>query len=599
MLRNCSDDMPTITLSRPPGYSDLPQKVLTAESPALGIYLAHIAENAAFGMVRLEVFSGLYHDGETVGLPTSTYDGYNYSLSELTFCWAVQNSTNPSTHWLTGPDSLWYGAWLVDQATGRVSCVEAYRQSGDHPDPAISQDGTLLVFTIAQRLKTTILIDTQLTAYTDLANSEFAVDKPLSQRLFRQLNVNAKFSAVNGECIYMGEFYDGQTVPTAVSPADGYAYSYSQMLFTFSWRWTVLGSTFRQPNMGLGQLDRIAATVSSVGVVNTGIFYKASGAPALQANHGRIAVFAFCSRSNLINAIPSLANQFDELSVETFMPGEFLRASNLLQLNKNIREAVCSPEFFGPTNYNGGDTIPLPVSTLDGYTYTRDEIDYVWDWAHTTPQSTGNHIRLSAFLARIERTTGVVTVEVWRLPPGPSDYVTEPSGDSDDAIRVLVIGIRGASHPVFTDSSTIDAPSDATAGGGGGIGADNPGPDTQPYAISFDIGAGNIPTANQSLSRHQISGDLASVVFASGLPTSGFHARVASTSTYVVTIKRYVSGSPTSIGTITYSAGNLTAAITFSAGVTAVFPDEIEFVGQATPDATLSGIYGTMSGTRT
>src|SRR6185437_15618372 len=167
-------------------------------------------------------------------------------------------------------------------------------------------------------------------------------------------------------------------------------------------------------------------------------------------------------------------------------------------------------------NYVGGNTIPLPVSTLDGYTYSRDEIAYVWDWAHTTPQSTGQHYRLPAFMAHIDSTTGVVTVLVYRLPPG-GPYVTEPSGDSDDAIRVLVIGIRGASHHALA-STTANAPGDATTT----TVVDNGAADHQPYAISLDMGNGSIATVSQSLLKHQISGDLLSVIFASGLPTSAF-----------------------------------------------------------------------------
>jgi hypothetical protein len=581
--------MPTLTLNTIPGFSDLPDNTLTQDTPALGIYLDRISDNASFGMVRMEIFFGLYHNGDTVGLPVSKFDGYTYELSELTFAWSIANSTNPTSGWITGPDSLWYGEWLVDQTTGAVSCVEAYRQSGTHANQQASNDGTLGVFTIAQRQKTTMVIATPLTAYTDLPDAGFVSDVPLNQGLLRQLNDNAKFAAINGECIFMGEFSDTQTVPRPVSPADGYTYTYAETLFTFSWRWTVNGSGFAQPDFSLGQLDRIAATVSSVGVVSTTVFYKGSGLPAQATGHGRISVFAWCSRSDLISSIPSLSNSFTEIDSETFMPGETLRASTVLQINKNIREAVCSPEFFPPANYHSGDTVPLPTSALDGYSYTRAEVAYIWDWAHTTPQTTGQHYRLPAFLASINSSTGVVTIQVWRLPPG-GPYVAEPSGDSDDAIRVLVVGIRGASHPALPATTTTPPTGTTTT-----TVVDNGPADIQPYAIAFDIGAGSIPTASQSLYRHIIAGDLAGVAFASSLPASVFKSRAAATASYTITITK--NGS--SIGTLNFAIGATTATITFGSPVTAVSGDEIEFIGQVTPDATLAGIYGTMSGTRT
>lgn len=582
--------MPTLSLNRIPGFSDLPDGSLVSDSPALAIYLNRISNNAAFGMVRLECFPGNYHNGDVVGLPVSTVDGYNYSREELTYVWGIFNSTNPQTGWITGPDSLWWGAWLVNQTTGLVSSAETYRQSGSHPNQASSNDGTLAVFTIAQRLKTTMVIASQLTAYTDLADTEFATDKPLSQRLIRQLNDNSKFAAVAAECIYMGEFFDGQTVPRPVSPADGYVYTYAETMFQFSWRWTVLGSTFTQPNFGLGQLDRIGATVSSVGVVATEVFYKGSGAPALASGHGRIAVFAFCSRANLIDTIPSLSNAFAEIDTETFMPGEDLKASVALQINKNIREAVCSPEFFGPANYNSGDTVSIPTSALDGYVYTRAELFYVWDWAHTTPQTTGQHFRLPAFLASISSTTGVVTIKVFRLPPG-GPYVTEPSGDSDDAIRVLVVGIRGASHPALPVAGTT------TPGDAGTTVVDNGAADIQPYAISYFEGDTAQPTANQLLLRHVLPGTnaLTTVSLAAAFAGSKGGSVAAATSTYVVTVKQ----NGTTIGTLNIAAAASVMTFTSTGGLAGSPGDIIDFFGQATPDPTLAGLWWTLSGTRT
>jgi hypothetical protein len=54
------------------GFADIADSVLAHDKPALGLHIARISDNAAFGMVRLEIFKGVYHDGDTVALPVST-----------------------------------------------------------------------------------------------------------------------------------------------------------------------------------------------------------------------------------------------------------------------------------------------------------------------------------------------------------------------------------------------------------------------------------------------------------------------------------------------------------------------------------------------
>jgi hypothetical protein len=204
----------TISFTTQPGFADLPNTALAPENVSLGVHVARIASNAGFGISRLEVFIGNYANGETVPLPVSLIDGYQYSLDELTFIWGIQTSVDTTSHWITGPDSLFYCAWLVDQATGTVSCQEWYRRSGDNDDTQSSNDGRLAVYTVAQRQQTTLLVASPLTAYTDVSNGSLVTDAALTSGLIDQLNTNAKFGALNTECIYMGEFYDSQTVPS-------------------------------------------------------------------------------------------------------------------------------------------------------------------------------------------------------------------------------------------------------------------------------------------------------------------------------------------------------------------------------------------------
>src|SRR5207253_7971385 len=190
-------------------------------------------------------------------------------------------------------------------------------RSGDHDQAAESHDGTLEVFTIAQRLRTALTISTQ-PHYQPNNFAKYAQDQPLSQSMCQNLNTSAKFSVVNCEVIYCGEFYNGQTVPKPVSPADGYVYEYGECHFQHSWRWTTLGSatTATQPDKSLGQLGPFFADIDgATGAVAVSVDMIEDGGNTLvnETTFGRIAVFALCTRGTagstvILNDFPPLIN---------------------------------------------------------------------------------------------------------------------------------------------------------------------------------------------------------------------------------------------------------------------------------------------------
>lgn len=581
-----------LTLTEPPGFADLQNSSLLHDTPALGIYLAKISQNAAFGMVRPEVFAGLYKHGETVIIPTSAVDGYQYSLSECTFVWGIQSTLNQTSGWITGPDSLWYAAWDVDQATGNVECIEYYRRSGDNDQAAQSNDGLLQVWTICQRLKTSLTVTDPITAYTDVADAGLVTDGPLTQAIIQGLNTNSKFSAINSEVIYMGEFVNGNTVPVAVSPADGYAYTRSQMKLQHSWRWTTLNSTFTQPDRNLGQLGPIRASIDqSTGVVSVSVDYVVDEI-STQNTHGRIAVFAFCSRNDLIDTIPSTANAFAEIPDATFFPGETLRATTTLQLNKNIREAAVSSEFFGPTDYVNGNTIAAPTSPVDGYVYNlATECQIIWNWKDTSPE-TGTNLRTPGFYAYVA-VTGSVGLTTWRLPPGGPYETTH----TFCTITAVIVATRGATHAAVTVPSANpagDITSTTTDTGSTGDGF-SPVAVDEPYQISYT--ALNVPTtASAVLLPHTIGGLIVTGVrFPAGLSGSYVKCLVAPTADYVITIKQ----AGTTVGTATIPAAATTGTFSFADDATTIPGEDWQLVGPATPDATLAGLYITLAGIRT
>lgn len=285
------------------GFADLQNSVLSAEDPALAIHASMIINNAQFGMVRIEFFQDKYHDGDTVILPTSPIDGYNYTRDELLYFWNLKSTQNAGTGWLTGPDCLWYLNHNVDQVTGDVSSEEWYRKSSVHnPDGAKSNDGVLLVTTVAQRQLKNLVVLHEPTFQGDMSPS-IAVDNAWQECLIRKLNVGAKFAALKTEFIYMGEFVNGDTVPTPVSPADGHAYTYAECQFLPSWRWSTTGAAYKQPDNYLGQLQRLQMSVSSIGAVTARVDYKGDENSQYQTAHGRLAVWALTSRDMTIGAV--------------------------------------------------------------------------------------------------------------------------------------------------------------------------------------------------------------------------------------------------------------------------------------------------------
>lgn len=449
-----------LTLQVPPGYSDLSDTILAANSPALGIDIAKIYDNSAFGKVRCEVFynTAFLKNGEAVPLPVSPIDGYAYSRDELNYMWAV-NSGNGS--WISGADSLFYGQWLIDQATGDVFCDEWYRRSGHHANVVHTNDGLLHVWTIAQRQRSNIVMASS-PSYSAITAGWIGLDKPLTQQLAQGLNDDAKFSVVNEEVIFLGEFYNGQTVPHPVSPADGYTYSYAECKFLFSWRWTPQGNSaaLAAPPISYGQLGPMQASVSSVGVVSTTVKYIDDNGNVNSTNDGRLAVFAFCTRSGTPSGLT--LQPFTELDFDLFMPGSPLEYPTVQSISDDILNAIGTPEFFGPTTYKDGDTIPAPTSVIDpSYTYTRAELQYLWGWSDTTPAS-GSNVRVVYFYGHVDNLTGAVTLRCWRLPPG-GPYVDDDN--SHLRISVIVVARRQGFTAPASNTTTTTPQADSGVGG--------------------------------------------------------------------------------------------------------------------------------------
>jgi hypothetical protein len=477
-----------LILNTQPGFNDQPDASLAAGQYALGSQMAKISGNAALGMCRMEFFTAVYSNGETVPAPISPVDGYQYSYNELTFIWGIYSSANPSTGWITGPQALWYCYWDVDQETGAVTCQESYRSDGQ---AGPSNDGQLYVVTVGQRQQQTLTV-AATPSWTQQNPANFVTDLAYSTDVLTEMNDNAKFSVIGQECIFMGAFANGDTVPTPVSPADDYAYSYSEVTFVFSWLFTTYNNESVVTQLACPPLYTLAslnaAINPSTGLVTCAVGMMGQGGENYTSYNtlGVIAVFALTQR-NRTGTPASVANGFAEISNTLFYPGQVLPAGIGAQIVKNTQEAALTPEFFGPTLYALGSTIPLPTSPIDGYAYQRSELTYIYEWGEMTPgpwpPNSGSNNRTALFSAQVDQATGVITNTTTLEPSGSTEYTSvivrlEPGGPyqyetTNGYISVVVVGSRSAQQPEITQFGNTSPSS--TNGVGEGI---PPGPIT-------------------------------------------------------------------------------------------------------------------------
>ncbi|HLI33405.1 MAG TPA: hypothetical protein VKW70_00050 [Terriglobia bacterium] len=149
----------------------------------------------------------------------------------------------------------------------------------------------------------------------DLANSAIAADQPLTDDSIQKISANAKFGAVRCEIIYMGFWANGGTIPTPVSPVDGYNYSRSEVMYI----WSIYsnrspGSGFvqgqatppaqsnSQPQNGLYNFPGEWDINDSTGEVSLRTSYYSGGGSEVVTNDGIIKVWAICQRNSVNTA---------------------------------------------------------------------------------------------------------------------------------------------------------------------------------------------------------------------------------------------------------------------------------------------------------
>jgi len=150
----------SLTLSQQPGFTETLSSAFAAGSPVTDSTMNALNSAVNFAAVRNEQFYGYYANGDTVKLPVSLADGYQYSREELLYSWswyatcppagaAGGTQTPPALAHTGGSGTVLYMTAKVDQSTGAVATDVEYYQSGGSQNH--STDGILMVITHAQR----------------------------------------------------------------------------------------------------------------------------------------------------------------------------------------------------------------------------------------------------------------------------------------------------------------------------------------------------------------------------------------------------------------------------------------------------------------
>lgn len=149
-----------------PGVVDLPGANIAAHQVLTDDTLVKIVQNAKWACVRPEfIFMGFYKHGDTIPLPISPVDGYQYSQSEITYDFELYTTRGPNTDFVSGqatepsqsitqPANLYWTYFDVDDSTGQVySQVSYYTPGGSE---SITNDGIIRVTAACQRLSVNV-----------------------------------------------------------------------------------------------------------------------------------------------------------------------------------------------------------------------------------------------------------------------------------------------------------------------------------------------------------------------------------------------------------------------------------------------------------
>lgn len=487
----------TLHMSTIPYFTPHAQSEFATDAALATGLLTDLNESARATVVNAEViYMGEFGNGATVAQPTSPADGYAYSVPEILWMtslrWTMDdNGASPPVATVPDLSKGQLKGWNTSVSSARVVTTQVIYDRGGGSGAALSYNtGRVAVFAFCVR---------------NGQNQQVAVSAKHSPWMTNSGTINGAYtftgmdiatgvtrvSVTPGTTVrvtYISGVW-AQATPAAgsinpISPAPGTwdaSGDPSHLANVFG----TGGTPAKYVNAVTTNAMMLGAWVDAVGQLvaapfavgnDSGVKTVPAGAVYLQLGINDGGSFTDNDGSITVQVVRSgglsvTGNAFAEIDMSAFFPGTTLRASTMKQLEKNIEEAWCSPEFFGPQTHSHGDTIALPVSPIDGYAYSRAEVFYVWDISNTGPDSGDNHNRMTCESCGVAPTTGVVAI---------NSYETSTSSDGwflnhDGTLRVIVVAMRAASNPALTFTDTQPA-----------AGVTNANPDTPSGSVQFN-----------------------------------------------------------------------------------------------------------------
>lgn len=153
--------MSQLTLTAIPGFFDIATTTISAGQALTDDSLQKISNNAKFAVVHKErIYMGFYKNGDTVGVPKSPIDNYQYQRSEVQYDFKHYSTRAPGAAFVSGQaarpaqaDSstaaIYWTICDVDDSTGDVLTQTSY-WDGSHE--TITNDGIVKVYAECTRL---------------------------------------------------------------------------------------------------------------------------------------------------------------------------------------------------------------------------------------------------------------------------------------------------------------------------------------------------------------------------------------------------------------------------------------------------------------
>lgn len=489
-----------IKMRIPPGLSDVDLTLCGDDKPVTQTLMQTLAKNSKFAAVKAEVFyCGEFVNGQTVPTPISAVDGYQYNYGECKFISSWKWNTAPSNFGpppmatATGGDAD--GGWsqlnYIQAAVDALGTVSTNVHFFNHNDidPSDPSNGGVVygrvrVYCFCQRNKGPYFGLPQLTANAPNQTTDFSrVTKVSGLVGSTNGNLSVTFKAGSAASLVIHKAVIKRTLA-----GDDTVIDTTDLLFSTSVSTTVgIGAektcdvisawTFDNGHdyyivmyyRGQGRNALTLGTVNSVTPIQYLIVASDLTGNTTISSMGLsvdVANFLAISAITLTIVGDTTANQFFEIPITNFVPGQPLTANTMTQLADNVKESAYAIEFFGPTNHVNGDTVALPTSPTDGYTYSRKELLYIWQW-HDSGNPKPRLFGLGASIG----SSGVVNLMSWHAQVG-GPIALNVSGASLDVITIGVRQSVATSQTAPLNDNNGNPPSDLSSlvfGGSGGF----------------------------------------------------------------------------------------------------------------------------------